>query len=224
MNTLFSRLEGPLQSWGTRARWVDRDTALEPTKSGVVGLLACALGWGRAHDDEIRELSRALTFGVRVDRPGHLLRDFQTVAGGAMSAEGKIKLTSTTKEPETVVSPRFYLADASFFVAVQSSEERIERLAVALQNPHWPIFLGRKSCPPAIPPFAGVGNFSSLDAALESQRRATGAGAGPLRAAIEVGPGEGVRRQDQIDILSRRTYLPRYSQDRSVDPPAALEE
>jgi len=46
MNTVFVRLEGPLQSWGTRARWGERDTELEPTKSGVIGLVACALGWG----------------------------------------------------------------------------------------------------------------------------------------------------------------------------------
>ena len=47
-NTLFLRLEGPLQSWGERGHWAVRDTAPEPTKSGVVGLLGCALG---RHDD-----------------------------------------------------------------------------------------------------------------------------------------------------------------------------
>ena len=224
MKTLFIRLEGPLQSWGTRARWVDRDTALEPTKSGVVGLLACALGWGRDHDDEIRDLSRVLTFGVRVDLPGRVLRDYQTVAGGAMSAGGKIKINESTKEPETVVSPRLYLADASFLAVVQGPDELIGQLAVALQNPHWPLFLGRKSCPPAVPPYDGVGGFETLKEALESPRRLARGPSGQLRAAIEVGPGAGVRRQDQINVLSRRSYLPRYSEDLFVDPPPALEE
>jgi CRISPR system Cascade subunit CasD len=49
-NTLFLRLEGPLQSWGERARWDVRDTAPEPTKSGVIGLLACALGLSADED------------------------------------------------------------------------------------------------------------------------------------------------------------------------------
>ena len=54
-NTLFLRLEGPLQSWGERGRWSVRDTALEPTKSGVIGLIACALGY--RDDTQIRPLS-----------------------------------------------------------------------------------------------------------------------------------------------------------------------
>ena len=42
---LFLRLEGPLQSWGIRSRWDVRETQPEPTKSGVIGLLGCALGY-----------------------------------------------------------------------------------------------------------------------------------------------------------------------------------
>ena len=96
MNTLFLRLEGPLQAWGTRARWGERDTALEPTKSGVIGIIACALGLGRGEDTQIRDLGRALQLGVRIDRPGRLLVDYHTVIGGVRSAEGKIKITAST--------------------------------------------------------------------------------------------------------------------------------
>ena len=63
-NTLYLRLEGPLQSWGERGRWSIRDTGPEPTKSGVIGLLGCAMG---VNDDrELRHLSQALRMGVRV--------------------------------------------------------------------------------------------------------------------------------------------------------------
>jgi CRISPR system Cascade subunit CasD len=43
-NTLFLRLEGPLQAWGERGRWSIRDSAAEPTKSGVIGLLVHGCG------------------------------------------------------------------------------------------------------------------------------------------------------------------------------------
>ena len=62
-------LAGPLQSYGLRARWTVRDTATEPTKSAVVGLLARCLG--RESDSDISALSSALFMGVRVDREGY---------------------------------------------------------------------------------------------------------------------------------------------------------
>ncbi|MGD0905437.1 MAG: CRISPR-associated protein Cas5, partial [Terracidiphilus sp.] len=57
-NTLFLRLESPLQSWGEDSQWSERRTAPDPTKSGIVGLLACALGWN--DDEQIRNLSREI--------------------------------------------------------------------------------------------------------------------------------------------------------------------
>lgn len=67
MPTLLIRLQGPLQSWGTRSRFDHRDTWPYPTKSGVVGLLAAALGRDRRED--VSDLA-ALRMGVRVDRKG----------------------------------------------------------------------------------------------------------------------------------------------------------
>lgn len=218
-NTLFLRLEGPMQSWGERARWSVRDTAPEPTKSGVVGLLACALGLNE--DIELRALSRRLRMGVRCDRPGSILVDYHTVVGGVMSAEGKVKKNATTKEPETVVSWRSYLCDASFLVALQADPTTIDQLATAIQSPHWPIFLGRKSCPPSNPPFVGIGDFASLPIALEaipieSSRVAPNQrtiDTIKVRAVIECLPTEGMLRRDEIDMLSRRTYSPRYTRE-----------
>ena len=40
MSILLLRLAGPMQSWGTQSRFLVRDTGMEPSKSGVIGLLS----------------------------------------------------------------------------------------------------------------------------------------------------------------------------------------
>jgi CRISPR system Cascade subunit CasD len=193
---LALRLEGPLQSWGERARWSVRDTGSEPTKSGVVGLLAACLGWGPDQDEAIAALAQALLLGVRVDRPGRALIDFHTVGGGrpptgVMSAGDRrgVKQTAKTHEPETVVSRRTYLADASFLAVVQGQADLLERLAAALDDPAWPPFLGRKSCPPSVPLRPVRLDASDLEDALTRlplQPRPGERPPGRLRAVIEV--------------------------------------
>ncbi len=212
-NTLFLRLEGPMQAWGERARWSIRDTAPEPTKSGIVGLLACACGL--SSDADLRQLSRALRMGIRCDRPGTLLRDYHTVVGGVMSAAGKIKKNPNTGEPETVVSERYYLADASFLAAVMADANWISRLTDALQAPVWPFFLGRKSCVPSRPVYAGLGDFPTLEAALSHEPLQA-----PVRAVLECAPGEAgaVRRRDELFSRSRRAFGPRYTRDILIKP------
>ncbi|MCE5257556.1 MAG: type I-E CRISPR-associated protein Cas5/CasD [Chloroflexi bacterium] len=219
VNTLFLRLEGPLQSWGERARWSERDTAAEPTKSGVVGLLGCALGI--ADDQPLAELNRSLSMGCRCDRAGSHLRDYHTVVGGVLTAEGKTKVTQSTGKVETVVSLRYYLCDASFLVALRSSsDELLERLAHALQAPVWPLYLGRKSCVPALPVYAGLGAYASLDEALAAPPlvlRPGEAGA-ERRGVVESVWGQGSRRQDNLRSRALRLYDSRYTRDILVAP------
>lgn len=133
MSTLTLQLAGPLQSWGSASRFTRRNTDEFPTKSGVIGLLASALGLARDAD-----LSRlvGLRFGVRIDQPGRRVRDFQTVhdldTGGALP-----------------LSERYYLADAVFLAAVEGETGLLEELDQALQAPAFMPYLGRRSCPPA---------------------------------------------------------------------------
>jgi CRISPR system Cascade subunit CasD len=206
-NTLFLRLEGPMQSWGERARWSVRDTAPEPTKSGVVGLLGCALGF--SSDADLRSISKSIKLGVRCDRPGVVFTDYHTIIGGVLSADGKIKINAATKEAETVVSRRRYLCDASFLAAVQAAPELIDKLAYAIQNPVWPVYLGRKSCPPAVPVYAGVGEYLSLEDALQSDWREPVR----VRAVVDCKPQEGTFRRDEVGSNRMRTFLPRYTRD-----------
>ena len=138
---LLLRLAGPMQSWGTQSRFTERDTGLEPSKSAVIGLLCAALG--RARHESVDDLA-SLRMGVRVDREGTMMRDFHTALDVA-KADGKTP--SHEKHPKfTVVSHRYYLADADFLVGLESSERPfLERLDKALANPVWALYLGRKS-------------------------------------------------------------------------------
>lgn len=135
MSVLVLRLTGPMQSWGERSRYARRETAAEPSKSAIVGLLAAALG--RRRTDAIEDLA-GLIFGVRVDQPGTLLRDFQT----ARSLDGARTMP---------LSERYYLSDARFLAAVEGPESLIDGLAGALRDPTFPLYLGRRSCPPSEP-------------------------------------------------------------------------
>ncbi len=225
-NTLFLRLEAPLQAWGMDSQWSYRRTALEPTKSGVVGLLACALGWGG--DEPIRELARRVQIGVRCDFPGAPapLEDYHTVGGGyatpqLLTAAGKLKYSSGRAHTEQTW--RYYLCDASFLVAVQSGTETISQLAAAVQAPTWPLFLGRKACVPSRPIFDGTGEFATLAEALEKhpvrllERERGERRESRPRMVIEWAAGEtrqgAVRRRDQTVARSRRLFEPRYARE-----------
>ncbi|MGC9346734.1 MAG: type I-E CRISPR-associated protein Cas5/CasD [Anaerolineae bacterium] len=209
-NTLFLRLEGPMQAWGERARWSVRDTAAEPTKSGVIGLLACALGLRQ--DEELRNLSQAMRMGVRCDRPGRQIVDYHTVGAGygrpmLLSAQGKPKISSG--RPHTEETWRHYLCDASFLVALQAESDLVASVASALRAPFWPIYLGRKSCVPSRPPFDGVGTYDSLSDALRNWRPLET----PVRAILECSPSRpgATRRSDEIISRTHRIFAPRYT-------------
>ena len=80
-----------------------------------------------------------------------------------------------------MVSGPHYLCDASFLAAVPGPGDLIERLATALQSPHWPIYLGRRCCPPSVPVLAGVGDHECLEAGPGAGGRAPRAGSAGVR-------------------------------------------
>jgi CRISPR system Cascade subunit CasD len=148
MPTLLLRLMGPMQSWGTTSRFDQRDTGKEPSKSGVVGLLAAALGIDRENWTDLEPLTR-LTMGVRHDRPGVPKRDYQTA--GCAEPYTIIKANGTQSK-DGVVSHRFYIADGAFLVALEGDDRvLLEKTHAKLSNPTWPLALGRKSYVPSEP-------------------------------------------------------------------------
>lgn len=217
MGTLLLRLSGPLQSWGTTSRFDERDTGLEPSKSGVIGLVCAALGRDRAAP--VDDLA-ALRMGVRVDREGVLSRDFQT-ATGVLLARGK------PDHERTVVSPRFFLSDASFLVGLEGDDQAVlQRAHAALASPVWPLCLGRKAFAPGEPVWLPDGlRDSDLQTALDTYPLLDSRGtAGPRRFIVET-DGEGALRMDQpVAPFAERRFGPRFvrPEERHVSaPPSA---
>lgn len=147
MKLLILRLEGALQSWGERSHWDHRDTAAFPSKSGVVGLLGCAMGLKRG-DARLAELADALILAVRADRRGGILVDYYTI----QSMDGNIKAAGGgDRGSDTINDRKEYLEDACFTAFLSGPENVLLACADALRSPVWVPCLGRRSCPPACP-------------------------------------------------------------------------
>jgi len=216
MATLLLRLKGPMQSWGTTSRFDERDTQLEPSKSGVIGLICAALG--RDRSSPLDDLA-ALRMGVRVDREGVPMRDYQT-ATGVLIASGKADLK------RTVVSPRFYLSDAAFLVGLEGGERAVlERVHAALRAPVWPLALGRKCFVPGEPIYLpdGVVNAPLREALLawpsliQSQDDVSQSARYVLEDAAE----GSVRLDQPVAPFSERRFGPRFVKSVFMQPGVA---
>jgi len=208
MHTLLLRLVGPLQSWGHRSRFDNRDTALEPTRSGVIGLLCAAMGAPRDAD-----LSRfdSLRMGVRVDAPGKVMVDYHT-AMNVVRADG-------SGVEHTVTSHRYYLSDARFLVGLESGDLSFLRdVEAALQSPKWPLYLGRKSFCPSLPvhlPDGSTRENQALEQALGEfpwwrlRERESKPDSFRILLEPEAGEGEMTMMDHPLDFAQRRFALRR---------------
>lgn len=184
-NFLLLWLEAPLQSWGADSKFCRRDSLNFPTKSGVAGLLLCALGASGEQLELLEKLAplrqtvvsyartRKSKEGdlLKVDREP-LLRDFHMVGSGyddenpwealliPKKSDGKPAVGGGTK-----MTYRYYLQGAKFAVALEVPSESAVLFSEALQNPVYDLYLGRKNCVPT--DFIYRGTFESEDAALQ---------------------------------------------------------
>jgi hypothetical protein len=135
-----------------------------------MGMLCAALNVSRRNARHRLGELNDLSMGVRIDRPGVRWWDYHTVGAGMQmqiaEGEGKTK-------PGAMLTRREYLCDASFLVAIQGDAGLIEQLHNALLHPAWPLYLGRKCCPPSVPLLGrkdepDLGHFPNLDAALRA--------------------------------------------------------
>lgn len=141
MYTLLLKLSGPLQSWGTDSKFDNRRTESAPSKSGIIGMIAAALG--RRRDADLSDLNN-LEYGVRADCPGTAIVDYHTAK-------------SPVDEKLKFVTYRYYIADAAFLVGISSDDAAVlEMIEQALKHPVYPLYLGRRSCPPDQPLVLGL--------------------------------------------------------------------
>jgi CRISPR system Cascade subunit CasD len=207
MNTLLLRLAGPMQSWGVQSRFTVRDTGLEPSKSGVVGLLCAALG--RRRHEPVGDLA-ALKMGVRVDREGTMACDYHTAGkGGILKASGQVE------RKNLVVSHRYYLADARFLAGFEGDDlDLLAQLHAALRDPYWPLYLGRKAFVPGEPVWLkdGLRPDTGLRAALETYPWLGLEDQKPpeqIRVVLEDSDGAEVRPDQPLSFAERRFALRR---------------
>ena len=180
MRTLLLWLEAPLQSWGAGSRYGRRDTLPFPTRSGILGLLCCAMGRGgeqREWLSTMKSLPQTVLAFAPVDRFGNparqpLLQDFHMVGSGYDSsdpwqdllipkkADGKRPVGSGTK-----LTYRYYVQDMAYACALAVPEVIEKEVEEGLRSPVWPVCLGRRSCIPTDILFRGF--FDTEADALE---------------------------------------------------------
>lgn len=159
MQYLVFQLYGPLASWGVPATGEIRRSATHPTRSALVGLLAAALGIRREQEEELAALRDGVRFAVKQISPGVMLQDYHTaqVPGQDRKAWRQTRrdeLSVPKEKLNTILSTREYRCNGYWKVAVATNGDSPwtrEDLAEALRSPRFPLYLGRKACPPAAP-------------------------------------------------------------------------
>lgn len=200
MPTLLLRMRAPMMSWGDRSRFTIRDTRTEPTKSAVIGLLCAAIG--RPRWEAVDDLA-GLKMGVRVDREGLMQCDYHTVMDSIRSSGNK---------GDTVISYRYYIADADYLVGLEGDRSLLDKLDEALDCPYWQLYFGRKSFVPSRPVRIGIIDLDLTEALknhhyeLRSKQKLP---KGKLRFVIEVDESTEIC-QDVPQDWQRRQFSRRY--------------
>jgi CRISPR system Cascade subunit CasD len=218
---LLLRLEAPLVAFGGET--IDNYGVIRdfPAMSMVTGLLANALGWRREDSLAHARLQSRLLMGARHETTTKRLRDYQTAQLFEMDQgwttrgvpEGRAKSPSYTPQADgrkalTLQRYRDYHADLAMFVALRLEPPveppTLDDLALALDHPARPLFLGRKPCLPSRRIVAGWQAGDNLLQVLQSIPLPDGITSG-LR--MQWPDGEGVMTGDRVfDLCDERNW------------------
>lgn len=183
-------LAAPMASFGALAGNERRGTLDRPGHSLLVGLVAAALGL-RREDPKLPALGDAARFAVLQGAVGAPLRDYHTVQTvpsrrKALHATRREALRAGPVET-ALLTERDYVTDALFFAAMTldpAAPVTLDDCRNALLKPRFTLYLGRKSCPLALPlaPRLRSGCVDAVEA-LHHQRAQHGHDLWPVGAA-----------------------------------------
>jgi CRISPR system Cascade subunit CasD len=175
MSNLVLYLDGPLQGWGYMADHAFRNSLPHPTRSGITGLVAAALGIDRNDPEEPGKTAQLNTLHMTVLglSAGRQIRDYHTAQ--TRNRRGDVIGHAT-------VTHRDYLVDSKFMVLLAGDDSvLLEEIEAALRDPRWFGTLGRRSCVPASPIL--LGRFDSESEAIAELELRLGK---PIRVTLRV--------------------------------------
>ena len=203
---LILRLKGPMQSWGLRAKFDNRFTETMPTKSGIIGLLAAALGLDRSDVAGIASLSKLKLMTVCV-KEGTVITDFHTVGAGHTELE-KCLPRAEGKPAGNAVTRRQYLCDYEFLAVLNGDADVIARCSAAVRDPVYALGLGRKACFPSVPVYAGMCSKEDLVNQLKANKWQEG-----QRVICEIDKGGQLEQDVPLNFKTRKFTSRRISGD-----------
>ena len=119
---------------------------------------------------------------------------------------------------------RHYLQDAVFLVGLESEDTALlQELETALKHPVYPLYLGRRSCPPTLPLCLGIRAGKLLDTLRAEPLLVKQRNGAPLRIVADADPADAaaVPRRDLAVSFSpiHRQYGFRPVREWSTNPP-----
>ncbi|MGH6816799.1 MAG: type I-E CRISPR-associated protein Cas5/CasD [Hyphomicrobiaceae bacterium] len=231
---LVLRLDAPLMAFGGET--IDNYGVIRrfPAKSMIVGLVANALGIERYEGERLQCLQDRLAMASRIECPGELLKDYQTVR---LLADDQGWTTRGHPEGRNRTSPSFVLdqdhlrrtgkavksqthrrfrdnwADAvtSVVFRLEPSDEppTLDRIAGALQEPERPLFLGRKPCLPSVRLYMGeIDGTDTYDALAKAPPPPGYAWRGELMQWPDgEGPDHGPQQGRLVELCDERNWI-----------------
>lgn len=155
----------PLASFGDVAPGERRGSAGRPTRSGLLGLVAAALGLERGDRAALTAVTEGYGLACAVLPQARPLLDYHTVQtpkgpdlNRFAKAQGRRPATRAEElgagRPDTLLSRRDYWCDVVVLAALWArpgAPYELSALAQALNRPRFALYLGRKSCPLMLP-------------------------------------------------------------------------
>ncbi len=173
MKYLFLWLQGMLQSWGASSRFDLRQTLQYPTKSGIYGMLLAASGDSGEQTELLARMAECPLEVISFESSNGILTDYHMVGNG-YDDKDKWQVLNIPKKSDggkavgggAKRTYREYLQDRTFAAILGLPDDLAEKFTVALQNPVYDIYLGRKCCVPETMVFQGC--FEAKIEALEA--------------------------------------------------------